>query len=153
MAIARRVFASAACILGLAAAQGATPELADSVDSFADLTLDPGFGASGMVTAISAAGGRIDQARFVAIDGAGRIVVAGIQIESENLLPGTETGSPGIARFLADGSLDPSFGDGGVVVPPLTGYLLGLTLGDAGRIVICGRLQGTLLEMGPTVFG
>jgi uncharacterized delta-60 repeat protein len=53
--------------------------------------------------------GGYDQARDVAIDSQGRIVVAGFSRSP------TGAGGTVIARYLADGTLDASFGDGGTV--------------------------------------
>lgn len=70
-----------------------------------DGTLDPTFGADGTVTT-----GRWLVAGLAArLDPAGRIVLAG---------QGGEPGGPfdlAVVRYLPDGRLDPSFGDGGVV--------------------------------------
>jgi uncharacterized delta-60 repeat protein len=78
--------------------------------------LDTAFGDRGKVlTAVDAqtGAGRNDVAHAVAVDPEGRIVVAG------------ETGQLfkdfAIARYLADGSLDPSFGGTGIVVTDIGG--------------------------------
>jgi uncharacterized delta-60 repeat protein len=79
-------------------------------------SLDPGFGDGGQVlTAVDpeTGAGRNDIAHAVAIDPYERIVVAG------------ETGALfkdiALVRYLPDGSLDPGFGDGGIVVTDLGG--------------------------------
>ncbi len=81
-----------------------------------DGSLDASFaGGGGTLTAIDAqtGAGRNDIAHAVAVDAEGRIVVAG------------ETGALfkdfAIARYLPDGSLDASFGTGGIVVTDLGG--------------------------------
>lgn len=141
------------CVAGVVAARGATPELPDSVDSVADLALEPSFGDGGTVDVVSAAGGRLDSLSFVAIDGAGRIVVAGDRITFGDPAHSSEAHSPGVARFLADGTLDATFGGGGVVALPLVGRVMGMTLGDAGRIVVSGQFQGAQPDTRDTAFG
>jgi uncharacterized delta-60 repeat protein len=77
-------------------------------------SLDPSFGVGGRVTtSLGAPAG----ANAVALQSDGKIVVAGSV--------GTGVaGDPGykfaLARYLPDGSLDPSFGSGGVVTTPFT---------------------------------
>ncbi len=88
----------------------------------ADGTLDHGFGASGIVkTDIPGGGG---QANAVAVQPDGRIVVAGFA---------TRAGIDGdfaVVRYNPDGTLDPSFGTGGVVTTDLG------TRGDDARAVV-----------------
>ncbi len=94
---------------------------------------DAEFGDGGVVTTEIGSGS--DVARAVAIDAQGRIVVAGT----------TDNGSHGIdfavARYLTDGELDTSFGDGGKVVTTLgedsdTAYAL--LLQPDGKLVVGG---------------
>jgi len=77
----------------------------------ADGSLDPGFGSGGIVT--TDLGGE-DQALAAALMPDGRIVVAGSTF-------GEAGGDFALARYLPDGSLDPSFGSGGVVRTDLGG--------------------------------
>jgi hypothetical protein len=81
------------------------------------------FGGTGSVDLSPAQGGRFELGGF-AIDPHGRLLVVGTSLfpESENPSPFLENGSrafrPGIVRilrFLPDGHLDPTFGQGGVV--------------------------------------
>lgn len=69
----------------------------------------------------------------MAIDSQGRIVVAG-----SYSLPGSLR--PLVARFNPDGSLDPSFGGGGVMELPWgsEGRIHGVAIDEAGRIVLGG---------------
>jgi uncharacterized delta-60 repeat protein len=70
-------------------------------------TLDPGFGAGGMVTTGFAGGGT---AAGLVVQADGRLVAAGTAD------PGTGTGRDfALVRYRHDGSLDPSFGAGGKV--------------------------------------
>jgi uncharacterized delta-60 repeat protein len=96
-----------------------------------DGTLDTAFGSSGSVTTTfneSSGGGEL------ALQADGKLVVSGYQ---------GAAGHPNIAvlRYLASGTLDPAFGDGGkVTIEQLTGYSFpsGLALQADGRIVIAG---------------
>lgn len=76
-----------------------------------DGSLDPSFGGTGVVT--TAVSPVHDEATAVAIQGDGRIVAAGYTNGS---------GSPqfAVVRYAADGSLDPSFGIGGIVTTSLS---------------------------------
>ena len=101
--------------------------------------LDPTFAAGAGYTLVPLGGDAADRGWFSAvhIDQAGRIVAAG---HAEG------TGSSddfdfSIARLLDDGSLDPSFGSGGVVTVDLAGDLdlASATFATAdGRTVACG---------------
>lgn len=105
---------------------------------------DPGFGGDGRVQ--SDFGDTRAEARSVLIDPQGRIVVAGTTTSFDGI------GSAiALARFLPDGTPDPSFGEGGQVETRLG--LSGATdaaFDPAGRIVVVGSGQraGHLL---PTV--
>lgn len=99
-----------------------------------DGALDTSFGTSGKVfTAMSVdvyAGGVVIQAD-------GRIVVAG--------WPSTFTANDFILeRYLSDGTLDPSFGSGGVAAaPPGThGFPQELAVDGEGRILVAGGVSG-----------
>src|SRR5512147_603961 len=54
-----------------------------------------------------------------------------------------------IARYDANGKLDETFGDGGIVVPslPALGFLSALALTPAGDIVVVGSSGGDVLVM------
>jgi uncharacterized delta-60 repeat protein len=69
-----------------------------------DGALDAAFGSGGLVTT-----GDHDVANAVALQSDGKIVVAG------GTSPGDESSAFGLARYDRDGSLDPHFGDGGIV--------------------------------------
>ncbi|MFM7144524.1 MAG: hypothetical protein ACKO2K_21685, partial [Alphaproteobacteria bacterium] len=66
-----------------------------------DGTLDPTFGSGGVVT--TALGATDERATAVAVDGSGRIVVAGWVLRGSNK-------DFAVVRYLSGGGLDPSFG-------------------------------------------
>jgi uncharacterized delta-60 repeat protein len=74
-----------------------------------DGTPDASFGGDGIVTTDLTEG--YDAANGVAVDGAGRVVVAG-----EAGFCCEYTGRFGVVRYEADGTPDATFGDGGVVI-------------------------------------
>src|SRR5579862_6280501 len=74
----------------------------------ADGALDTSFGSGGVALL---GGGFQDWGLTIAVQPDGRIVVAGYRQET---IAGLSEGL--VARFLANGQLDPSFGSGGVVV-------------------------------------
>lgn len=46
-----------------------------------------------------------------------------------------------LARFQTDGSLDPSFGNGGFIIDStINGWIFGLTIASDGKILACGRV-------------
>ncbi|MEV1146842.1 hypothetical protein [Micromonospora sp. NPDC049799] len=111
----------------------------------ADGELDESFGSGGIVVA-PVGMARSAAASDVVVLSNGRILAAGGANDAE--------GNPGFAaaRFLPDGRLDPSFGEGGSVVVPMPG-------GDAGAFALAvqrdGRivLAGTAENQGVTSFG
>ena len=94
--------------------------------------LDPTFGNGGRITTDF---GGDDRAIAIAIDGDGRIVVAGA---------GGPFGDFALARYLADGSLDPAFGEGGLVLTDFGSYdaAEGLAIQEDGGIVAAGPGNG-----------
>lgn len=105
----------------------------------ASSTPDSTFGGSGFVPAGFSLGGvKQDSAAAVAVDFLGRVVVAGaVEISGSDF-------DFGVVRFLADGTLDPSFDlDGGQQVPFDTGgtsgdFATALALQPDGRILLAG---------------
>ncbi len=100
-----------------------------------DGTLDTTFGNGGKVTTAIAAGTGSDMAQAVAVQPDGKIVVAGTTAVS-----GTDLDFV-LVRYLADGRLDTSFGNGGKVVTsfgPSTDHLNAIALQDDGKIVVAG---------------
>jgi uncharacterized delta-60 repeat protein len=104
----------------------------------ADGTLDPGFSGDGKRLQSFGSGFVVDQGAAVAIGQDGRIVVAG---DTD-----TDPGPPvvpdfAIARYLADGTLDPSFSSDGkreVAFGSNADSALDLALQGDGRIVVAG---------------
>jgi uncharacterized delta-60 repeat protein len=77
----------------------------------ADGSLDAGFGTGGQV--ITSFGSQSDEAFAIALQPDGRIVLGG---HTATLTRGIDFA---LARYLPDGTLDPSFGTGGLVVKPI----------------------------------
>jgi uncharacterized delta-60 repeat protein len=93
-------------------------------------TLDPSFGGDGMVTTSFLIG---DGALAMAVQADGRIVVAGF----------TDIDFA-VARYNADGSLDPSFSSDGKVMTDFgisLDHATAIALQEDGRIVVAGRTQ------------
>ena len=108
----------------------------------ADGTLDSSFGTAGKVTTAVGPGTRRDRAHDVAVLDDGKILVAGFA----DMGPGRGGRNFMLARYNSDGSLDSTFGGGGVVVTPVapgdnTDVVTtnGLTIDSAGRIVVTGQ--------------
>jgi uncharacterized delta-60 repeat protein len=101
--------------------------------------LDPLFGTGGIVT--TTIGSQGAEAQGVAIQSDGRIVVVGscgVQTTDTDLA---------LARYLPDGTVDASFGSGGIVITPLTSnmdraYAVALDAGE--NIVIAGEFNQML---------
>jgi len=102
-----------------------------------DGSLDPSFGSGGVVTA--PLGDGHDLARAVALQPDGRIIVAGdVDRSIDNSV---EHGDMVVLRYLADGTLDASFGDGGVVrtsFGPNTDAADGVVVQPNGKIAVAG---------------
>jgi uncharacterized delta-60 repeat protein len=91
----------------------------------ADGTVDPGFGLGGVVVTDLSAGK--DLANAVAIQPDGKIVVAG-QDESVGV----------VLRYTPDGTVDESFGTGGLVTTHDQAFWYDLVIQPDGRIVVAG---------------
>ncbi len=96
----------------------------------ADGSLDTSFGTGGLVT--TNFGGSESQGFAVALQKDGKIVVAGISGDPTDFA---------VARYNRDGSLDASFGTGGLVTTDFGGDDVGLAvaLQKDGKIVVAGR--------------
>lgn len=104
--------------------------------------LDAAFGDGGRVTlAFDLGGGNDDAASAVLLHG-DRIVLAGTAAQ----VTGTDMA---VARFLADGSPDPSFGIGGRTVVP---FDLG-AIGNDSAAAMVAQGNGKLLIVGAATFG
>ena len=97
----------------------------------ADGALDPSFGGDGVVVYESAT--ESSDGYAVKIDGAGKVVVAG-----DSHASGTD--HMVIWRYDSDGTLDPTFGGNGLVIPARFGadYGRDCTIDAAGRILVAG---------------
>lgn len=103
MIVLRRAIPAVLCLLMLPAAGGA-----------ASGELDPSFGSGGVVTTDFASRG--DAALGVAVQADGRIVVAGNSTGA-----GFSNPDFALARYNADGTLDASFGSGGILLNDFSG--------------------------------
>jgi len=95
-----------------------------------DGSLDTTFGTGGIVVTLV---GEIGYAEAVAIQSNGKIVVAG----------GSRIGNIynfALARYNTDGSLDTTFGTGGIVLTPIgdSAYASGVAIQSDGKIVVAG---------------
>lgn len=96
-----------------------------------DGTLDSGFGTGGIVMTVAG------YVRALALQSDGKIVAAGGCCVSPSEVA--------LARYNADGSLDTSFGTGGIVTttPATPGYGTGLVLQSDGKLVVGGEIDNT----------
>jgi uncharacterized delta-60 repeat protein len=99
-----------------------------------DGALDPAFGDEGVVVYTGAA--ESSEGYAVGIDATGKVVVAG-----SSYGPTTLT----IWRYDSDGALDPTFGDGGVVVSDWPAYGHDLAIDSEGRILVTGSAGGSMV--------
>ena len=99
---------------------------------------DPSFGADG--NALIDFGGRYDCAESVALDADGDILVGGNKTNFENR--GSDA-APAFARLHADGSLDRSFGKGGVRIVP--------NLNESGVYDVAATPDGGILGIGEDI--
>lgn len=97
----------------------------------ADGSLDSTFGIGGKVT--TALGSGFDFASSIAVQGDGKIVVAGYTQNGAN-------NDIALVRYQSNGTLDAAFGSGGKVVTPVGGGSegRGLALQSNGKIVVVG---------------
>jgi uncharacterized delta-60 repeat protein len=102
-----------------------------------DGSLDPAFSGDGKATIEF--GARDERVNSVAIDSQGRIVVVGYVLDYSQA-NGWQSFFT-LVRYEANGSLDPSFGDGGVVMDSSTPFdeARSGAIDSAGRIVVAGR--------------
>lgn len=112
---------------------GLALSLISNVASAASGSPDPTFGNDGEVVTLMGTGGR---AYAAALQPDGRIIAAG---DADN----PTQGHFALARYLADGSLDPSFGSGGKVLTDV-----GPVLHDAARAVSYVPRDNTILAAG-----
>jgi len=112
--------------------------------SLAGGQLDPSFGDNGV--AISDFGGSKDWAYALALQPDGRVVVAGVSDRS-----GSQDFA--LARYDATGHLDPSFGNGGLVLTPVrpltTDIIHGVAIQPDGTIVAAGVTYDDTVSLRP----
>ena len=94
-----------------------------------DGTLDTSFGTDGMVTTAISANSNVDNARSVAIQTDGKIVAAGID-SSYNFA---------LVRYNTDGTLDTTFGTGGMVTTTNYDKAYAVAIQSDGKIVAAGH--------------
>jgi uncharacterized delta-60 repeat protein len=110
----------------------------------ADGDLDPTFGAGGIV--LTDVAGATDSPSAVVVQPDGRIVVAGLAAGASG-----DDEDFALARYLADGTLDPSFGTGGKVTTDTTDGSDGanaLALQPDGRILAAGSRFNVVRYLG-----
>ena len=134
------LWSRAATVLASAALfAAAAPSTAKPDPSSAPLRLDRGFGSRGLLRSIAVGGERLDIVNAIAIDGLGRIVVAGLHVLPERGGPGTpRPDRTAVARLLPDGRRDLAFGGDGLVVLPESGFVRGLAVDAQRRVILCG---------------
>lgn len=111
------------CLVGLGAAEGRA------------LTLDPDFGAGGRVVHnIGTAPRGVNGANSVAVQADGKVVVGGNNSRDRY----GDISSALVVRYLQDGSLDPSFGEEGIVHLP-GHYVNDVAVQSDGRIIVAGN--------------
>ena len=103
-----------------------------------DGTFDPSFGTAGIALVDAGAGPGYETANSVAIQPDGRIVMVGTRYD--DVLPEGVRSNIRAVRLLADGSLDTSFGTGGITVLGLGswGEANDVAVQTDGKIVIGG---------------
>lgn len=92
---------------------------------------DPSWGEGGVVTTPL---GKFASAEDVTVQPDGKVVVVGEA-------PGAKNEDFGIVRYLSNGELDPSFGEGGIVILPvgeLGDQARAVAIGPGGRIAVVG---------------
>ena len=105
-------------------------------------SLDTSFDGDGKLTIAIGAGNAYDEPRAVAVQPDGKIVVAGFTVTSGNDL------AIALVRYNADGSLDGTFGIGGIVTTNLgasSESASGLALQPDGKIVVAGSSGSAFL--------
>ena len=95
--------------------------------------LDPTFGTGGIVATDL---GVDALANAMVLQPDGRLIVGGFSASS----PGNPSGEHfALARYAADGSLDPSFGSGGTIVAGFQGRIAALALVAGGKFLVAGK--------------
>ena len=102
-----------------------------------DLTLDGAFGDGGKVTTNYSVSGAGDRADAVAVQPDGKIVVAGSSYDA------VEYDEFALLRYNSDGSLDSTFGDGGIVITSIGDITedraYAVAIQPDGKIIVAGE--------------
>ena len=97
-------------------------------------TLDFTYGTNGIV--LTNLGDDYPEGYCSVLDAQGRLVVGGRVYVYQN-----DEWHAFLARFQTDGSLDPSFGNGGFIIDStINGWIFGLTIASDGKILACGSV-------------
>lgn len=101
--------------------------------------LDTSFGGDGLVTTVVVDDQRNDEPRAIQVQPDGRIVVAGYVLYPDFM------SRPVLMRYLPDGTLDGSFGSGGIVHPTSGSsiQLNDLRVLPNGKLLVCGAISPT----------
>ncbi|MCB0117288.1 MAG: hypothetical protein KDD84_24480, partial [Caldilineaceae bacterium] len=97
-----------------------------------DGSLDTGFGGTGIVTTDIGSGN--DTGKSIAVQSDGKIVIGGISFNGSDF-------DIALVRYNVDGTLDGSFGSGGIVTTPIGGnsdWAYSVAIQADGRIVVGG---------------
>src|SRR5207249_2006629 len=99
---------------------------------------DSSFNATGIVT--TDISNNQDHPTALAIQSDGKIVLVGTTYTGYFMI---DDGDLALTRYNTDGSLDNTFGTGGIVVTDLGGfdYALNLKIQPDGRIIVCGTMD------------
>src|SRR3989344_1132876 len=103
--------------------------------------LDTTFGDGGRTVTSMGSGDDGDQAWRAALDSSGRIVAVGWTAGADYIAGGDDSYDFAVARYLADGSLDSTFGTGGKVKIDFNGSddsALAVAIDSSGNIVVGG---------------
>src|SRR3989344_3687280 len=103
--------------------------------------LDTTFGDGGRTVTSMGSGDDGDQAWRAALDSSGRIVAVGWTASTDYIAGGDDFYDFAVARYLADGSLDSTFGTGGKVKIDFNGSddsALAVAIDSSGNIVVGG---------------
>ena len=102
-------------------------------------TLDPTFGDGGLVISAPVSTSSMDNAQCAAVRETGEIVFAGVSGSASSF-------SMTVGQLLPDGSLDTSFGTGGVSTFPSaggSGFAYDLEVLADGKVLVCGAVSLT----------
>lgn len=120
-----------------------------------DGTVDASFGSGGTVTTSfpGTVGTSDDEAKAAAVQADGKIVVVGVAVSGRQA-NGAFNQDFALARYGTDGTLDPSFGSGGLVLTDFAGFTdiaHAVVIQPDGKIIVAGQASdGSSLILGGT---